>query len=111
MGIARDAINIAALAGRLVSESSLQLLKPLANRHAPVRRNRIRGTECSILYDWHLIIGTAAWKENWVRFAKTGELVVLRFQLRDAFLRRTPGPPPFSSMNSTPALSSARRIA
>jgi hypothetical protein len=30
---------------------------------------------------------------------------------RVRFLRRTPGPPPFSSMNSTPAASNARRIA
>src|SRR5215469_5978610 len=30
---------------------------------------------------------------------------------RVRFLRRTPGPPPFSSMNSTPAVSNARRIA
>src|SRR5207253_11215083 len=28
-----------------------------------------------------------------------------------SFLKRTPGPPPFSSMNSTPAVSSAARIA
>jgi len=31
--------------------------------------------------------------------------------LRSDFRRRTPGPPPFSSMNSTPADSSARRSA
>jgi hypothetical protein len=30
---------------------------------------------------------------------------------REGFRRRTPAPPPFSSMNSTPASSSARRIA
>jgi hypothetical protein len=30
---------------------------------------------------------------------------------RVRFLSRTPGPPPFSSMNSTPAASNARRIA
>ena len=30
---------------------------------------------------------------------------------RARFLSRTPGPPPFSSMNSTPAASNARRIA
>jgi hypothetical protein len=35
-----------------------------------------------------------------------------RYPFFDCRLRsRTPGPPPFSSMNSTPAVSSARRIA
>ena len=65
--------------------------------------------------------------KNWLRFAKTGEtlerapiqkgnfrpyalnyLGVLR---RRRLRRRTPGPPPFSSMNSMPAASKARRTA
>ena len=37
--------------------------------------------------------------------------VYLWFLTLGGFRRRTPGPPPFSSMNSTPAASSARRTA
>ena len=48
--------------------------------------------------------------ENWVRFAKNGGAGSHRFCF-GGFRRRTPGPPPFSSMNSTPAASKARRTA
>ena len=47
-------------------------------------------------------------QRNWVRFAKkvaAGRSYRLCF---DGFRRRKPGPPPFSSMNSTPAASNAR---
>jgi hypothetical protein len=44
-----------------------------------------------------------------------GFCALLEFQqvhfLWERFRSRTPGPPPFSSMNSTPAFSSARRTA
>jgi len=44
-----------------------------------------------------------------VRRSRTS--VYLWFLTLGGFRRRTPGPPPFSSMNSTPAASSARRTA
>jgi hypothetical protein len=41
----------------------------------------------------------------------SGLVTVPYFWFLRGFWRRTPGPPPFSSMNSTPAASNARRTA
>jgi hypothetical protein len=46
-------------------------------------------------------------QRNWLRFAKTTPAHSQRFGFA-RFRRRKPGPPPFSSMNSTPAFSKAR---
>jgi hypothetical protein len=47
--------------------------------------------------------------KKWVRFAKNSAAGSHRFCF-GGFRRRTPGPPPFSSMNSTPICSSARQL-
>jgi hypothetical protein len=56
----------------------------------------------------HILIPIVALFEDWVRFAKNIAAGSHRFGFGD-FRSRTPGPPPFSSMNPTPAFSRARR--
>jgi predicted phage-related endonuclease len=57
-----------------------------------------------------VFVSAVCHRGDWVRFAKKGASRSYRFCF-GGLRRRTPGPPPFSSMNSTPADSRARRIA